>query len=149
MPGLQNVAGGGPATRQFRGNLFRVLQKKDFDAGAVLVADYLKIDSELTQIFQSISFADPTVKGTQVNGNFNGALVQTVTPSATGISLTVNHGMGRVPVGWISVGPTVSTTGVTAGTVTWQQVQPPDVNNLYLKVVRPEDTNVLTALIIW
>jgi hypothetical protein len=138
-------AGGGKASRQFTGGLFKILRKQDFEHGVVYVADHLKIDAEINPLFFSLSHADPTVTGSNADGNFGGAMVQTTSPSATGTELAIAHKMGRIPVGWVSVGPAINA----AGTVTWRQTRAPDTQNLYLKVVHAEDTNILTSLIIW
>lgn len=140
-------AGGGKATRQYSGNLYRILRKEDFDRGIIYVADYLKCEAEFNQIFNNIAFADPTVTSSNPNGNFAGAAMigAFTTPSATGKTAVINHALGRVPVGWLSIGP-AATSGQN---VTWAQVQAPDTNNLYLKLVHSEDVSVTTSLIVW
>ena len=145
--GAQTVGtGGGPASRQYSGNLYKILRKEDFERGLVYTADYIKLEQELNEIFNRISFSDPTVTGANACGNFGGAAMvgAFTTPATTGTTAVINHTLGRVPVGWFSIGPAVKN----GQNVTWAFVSS-DTNNLLLKLVHSEDTSVVTALVIY
>jgi hypothetical protein len=137
--------GGGAATRQFSNNLYKIIRKQDLESGVVYVADHIKVDAELNQIFNSVGFADPTVTGSNQNGNMGGAMVQFTTPKTLNTEFVVAHKMGRIPVGFIVVGPQI----VNAGNVILRVSRAADVNNWYFQIVNSSDENIVTAVITW
>ncbi len=94
------------AERSYDGNLAKTLTAQGLGGAGVQVADPLKVDAELREIFKNISHGDPTGSGIAADGNFGQThLCPVTTPAVAGTEFAVEHGLGKAPVGFQVVVP--------------------------------------------
>ena len=108
-----------------------VVTQKDVQKG-ITVANPLKIDAELDQIFQSIDFADPSVA--QQFGNFDANVIPVTTPNTANLEFGVQHNLSRTPIGCFTVLP-LSMNAVQGGFVAIPRLiksRSPDKTYIYL-----------------
>ena len=128
------------ANRSYASNMYRTITLEDFKRGPVRICDDLKTDAELREIFARVSFADPSTA--QQLGNHDANVVPLITPSTASVEFAIAHNLGRVPVGFFPVVPTIANYGTADLTVT----RAPDTTNLYLKSAT---TSKSLAIIVW
>ncbi len=128
-----------PAIRQYEGNLYRQVTKRDLDSPVgIQVVDYLKLDAELREIFSRVGHEDPLQTTAVKDGNFDGNVVAFTPPATRNVEFAVAHGLGRIPLGWHPVFPAVAG----YGHVPLVNLRTADATNLFLKVATADPFHI-------
>lgn len=133
------------AERSYEGNLGRQVSVEDVSSPTgVTVADPLKVDLELREIFARINHGDPTGSSEKA-GNRDAHLIPFTTPTAVDTEAALAHGLGRTPVSVEPIAP-ARAGGSFCGSL--YMTKDADATYLYLAVRAATDTARKTAVIV-
>jgi hypothetical protein len=127
------------ASREFEGNLYRYVTEADIKKG-IRIADDLKIDAELREIFTHIAFSDPSIAAQF--GNHSANVIPITTPSTSNLEFATKHSLGYQPVGIFPVLPLIKNYQWVNLVVT----KTPDTSYVYLKCAT---TSASLAIVVW
>jgi hypothetical protein len=132
------------ARRRFFGNLGRPVTIAEFQQGPVLIADPMRVEMELREIYALISHGDPLtdVQG----GNFDEKNILFTTPAAINTELPIAHGMDRIPKGYEPRGAAVAGYHYCGSLYATQTA---DNQYLYLAIRRVDEVNLATVIAVW
>jgi hypothetical protein len=132
------------ARRRFFGNLGRPVSIIEFQSGPVLIADPMRIEMELREIYALISHGDPLtdVQG----GNFDEKNIPFTTPAGVDVEIPIAHGMDRIPVGYEPRGAAVAGYHYCGSLYATKNA---DTQYLYLAIRRADEVNRATVIAVW
>lgn len=91
------------ARRSNAANYGKVLTLQELGRGAVQVADPIRVDTDMRELEDNLSFGDPTSDTKATNFDKRWLAIEP-TPPAVDTEQAYPHELGRTPVGWKSVG---------------------------------------------
>jgi hypothetical protein len=135
------------ASRQAENNLFKAITIAALQAAGadgISVADHLKCELELHEIFTRLTHGDPS-QNVQ-DGNFVGVMLPFVTPAAVNTEIRLQHNLGIAPVGWHPVAAAKKNFRFAASLYMTQDA---DATYVYMAVAAAIDAKVQTAIRLW